>query len=121
MVADSGGAGQYRGGVAFRRRYEVLQDCTVVRRYDRYKYPPPGTQGGDAGGASKFVIKAGTPDETLTPAAGKFELDAGDVFYLESAGGGGYGDPKARARERLQHDIDQGYVTAEAAKEKYGV
>ncbi len=121
MVADSGGAGQYRGGVAFRRRYEVLQDCTVVRRYDRYKYPPPGTEGGDAGGASKFVIKAGTPDETLTPAAGKFELDAGDEFYLESAGGGGYGDPKARAPERLQHDIDQGYVTAEAAKEKYGV
>ena len=44
MVPDSGGAGEYRGGVAFRRKYQVLQDCTVVRRYDRYKYPPPGTR-----------------------------------------------------------------------------
>ena len=44
-----------------------------MRRYDRYKYPPPGTEGGDAGGASKFVIKAGTEEETLTPAAGKFD------------------------------------------------
>ena len=79
-----------------------------------------GREGGDAGGASKFVIKAGTEEETLTPAAGKFELDSGDVFYLESAGGGGYGDPKARAPERLKYDIEQGYVTAGAAKERYG-
>ena len=120
MVVDSGGAGEFRGGVAFRRKYEVLQDCTVVRRYDRYKYPPPGTKGGDQGGASKFVIKAGTADETLTPAAGKFELDNGDVFYLESAGGGGYGDPRSRAPERIARDVAEGYVSPEAATEKYG-
>jgi N-methylhydantoinase B len=121
MVPDSGGAGEFRGGVSFRRRYEVQQDCTVVRRYDRWKYPPPGAKGGENGGASKFVIRAGTNEEQETPAAGKFELQAGHVFYLESAGGGGFGDPAARDRERLACDIDEGYVSETAAREKYGV
>ena len=33
LVTDCGGAGEYRGGLAFRRIYELLQDATVVRRY----------------------------------------------------------------------------------------
>ena len=121
MVTDSGGAGAFRGGVSFRRRYEVLQDCTVVRRYDRRKYPPPGAQGGRDGGASKFVIRAGTNEEEETPAAGKFEIKEGQVFYLESAGGGGFGDPAERDRGRLARDIDEGYVSERAAREVYGL
>ncbi|MFP6733914.1 MAG: hydantoinase B/oxoprolinase family protein [Rhodospirillales bacterium] len=120
MVTDSGGAGEFRGGVSFRRRYEVGQDCTVVRRYDRRKFPPPGADGGADGGASKFVIRAGTAEEEETPAAGKFELKAGEVFYLESAGGGGFGDPRQRAAERLARDLEEGYVSQKAAKELYG-
>lgn len=120
MVPDSGGAGTFRGGVSFRRRYEVLQDCTVVRRYDRRKYPPPGAQGGRDGGASKFVIRVGTNEEEETPAAGKFEIEAGQVFYLESAGGGGFGDPAGRDRDRLARDIEEGYVSDRAAREVYG-
>lgn len=119
MVADSGGAGEFRGGVSFRRRYEVLQDCTVVRRYDRRKYPPPGAKGGQDGGASKFVIRAGTNAEEETPAAGRFELEAGQVFYLESAGGGGFGNPADRSPERLAQDIEEGYVTETAARAVY--
>ena len=121
MVPDSGGAGEFRGGVAFRRRYEVTQDCTVVRRYDRYKYPPPGAKGGQQGGGSKFVIRVGTDEEESTPASGKFELQAGHAFYLESAGGGGFGDPAERDPERLARDIDEGYVSKQAARDKYRI
>lgn len=121
MVPDSGGAGEFRGGVAFRRRYEVTQDCTVVRRYDRHKYPPPGAKGGQQGGGSKFVIRVGTDEEESTPASGKFELKAGHAFYLESAGGGGFGDPTERDPERLAHDIEEGYVSEQAARDKYGI
>ncbi len=120
MVQDSGGAGEYRGGIGFRRRYEVMQDCTVVRRYDRFKYPPPGAKGGDDGRASAFVIRAGTPEEELTPSAGKFEIQAGQVFYLETAGGGGFGAPASRDLDSLARDIAEGYVSEAAAKEKYG-
>ena len=76
---------------------------------------------GEPGGGSKFVIKVGTNEEESTPASGKFELKAGHAFYLQSAGGGGFGDPKARDRDRLAQDMDEGYVSAEAARDKYGV
>ncbi len=121
MVPDSGGAGEFRGGVAFRRRYEVLQDCSVVRRYDRWKYPPPGSRGGEAGGASSFVIRAGRSDELETPSAGRFELEAGQVFHLVTAGGGGFGNPADRDRESLLRDVAEGYVTKAAAAALYGL
>ena len=59
-------------------------------------------------------------ERELAGAAGKFALDNGDVFYLESAGGGGYGNPRSRAPERIARDVAEGYVSPEAATEKYG-
>ncbi|MGE5536987.1 MAG: hydantoinase B/oxoprolinase family protein [Gemmatimonas sp.] len=120
MVPDSGGAGEYRGGLAFRREYVLLEDATVIRRYDRAKFPPNGIAGGKTGRASRFVIRLGTPDETTTPASGRFEMKKGERFLLESAGGGGYGAPAKRAAERLASDVREGYVTPEAARRDYG-
>ena len=74
LVADSGGAGEYRGGLAFRRVYELLQDATVVRRYDRAKFPPNGVAGGKPGSRSRFVIHLGAENEQETPASGRYEL-----------------------------------------------
>jgi N-methylhydantoinase B len=121
LVPDSGGAGEFRGGLSFRRSYELLQDATVVRRYDRAKFPPGGVAGGSPGSRSRFVIRAGTPEERETPASGRFELRAGERFVLQSAGGGGYGDPRKRDRAALARDRAEGYVTAAAAKRDYGV
>ena len=120
MVPDSCGAGEFRGGLAFRRTYELLQDATVVRRYDRAKFPPNGVAGGKPGSRSRFVIHLGAQDERETPASGRYELRAGERFFLQSAGGGGYGDPKKRDRAALLADIAEGYVSAEAAKRDYG-
>jgi N-methylhydantoinase B len=120
LVPDSGGAGEFRGGLSFRRAYELLADGMVIRRYDRAKCPPQGIDGGKPGRASRFVIKAGTPDERETPASGRFDLKAGDRLYLESAGGGGYGTPAQRDPARLKRDIEEGYVTEDAAKRDYG-
>jgi N-methylhydantoinase B len=120
MVPDSGGAGEFRGGLAFRRAYELLQDASVVRRYDRARFPPCGVAGGRPGGKSRFVIRVGTKDEEETPAAGRYELRAGERFMLEGAGGGGYGDPRKRDRAALARDVAEGYVTVAAAKREYG-
>lgn len=120
MVADSGGPGEFRGGLAFRREYMLLEDATVIRRYDRAKFPPNGINGGKAGRASRFVIRLGAPSETVTPASGRFEMKKGERFLLESAGGGGYGDPKKRDPARLAADRREGYVTADAARRDYG-
>jgi N-methylhydantoinase B len=120
LVRDSGGAGQYRGGLAFRRVYELLQDASVVRRYDRAKFPPNGIAGGKPGSRSRFVIHLGGGGERETPASGRYELRAGERFLLQSAGGGGYGDPRKRDRAALERDIAEGYVSAEAAAREYG-
>src|SRR5579872_5051327 len=120
MVQDSCGAGEFRGGLAFRRIYELLQDASVVRRYDRAKFPPNGVAGGKPGSRSRFVIHLGADNEQETPASGRYELSAGERFLLQSAGGGGYGDPRRRDRVALLRDIAEGYVSPEAAAREYG-
>ncbi len=120
LIPDSGGAGAARGGLAFRRAYEMLADGTVIRRYDRAKCPPEGLEGGRPGRASRFVIRVGTAGEEETPASGRFELEGGTRFFLESAGGGGYGDPATRQRERIEADLREGYITREGARRDYG-
>jgi N-methylhydantoinase B len=120
MVRDSCGAGEFRGGLSFRRIYELLQDATVVRRYDRARFAPKGVAGGKPGSRSRFVIHLGTAEERETPASGKYELRAGERFLLQSAGGGGYGDPHKRDPAALERDIAQGYVSAASAERDYG-
>jgi N-methylhydantoinase B/oxoprolinase/acetone carboxylase alpha subunit len=47
-------------------------------------------------------------------------MAAGERFLLQSAGGGGYGEPGRRDPAALAHDLAEGYVTAEGAKRDYG-
>jgi N-methylhydantoinase B len=120
MVQDSCGAGEFRGGLSFRRIYELLQDATVSRRYDKAKFPPRGVAGGKPGSGSRFIIHLGGGDERETPASGKYELRAGERFLLQSAGGGGYGDPVKRDTAALKRDMAEGYVSAASAERDYG-
>lgn len=120
LIPDSGGGGEFRGGLSFRRTYELLQDAMVTRRYDRARIPPKGLEGGADGRASKFVIRADSPDEEETPASGRFALKAGEKFLLECAGGGGFGDPGRRDRRAVARDIDEGYVSPASAARDYG-
>ena len=47
--------------------------------------------------------------EALT--SGRFELRAGDCLIIESAGGGGYGDPARRLPLAIERDRAEGYVS----------
>src|SRR5258708_28730438 len=49
IVPDSGGAGCWRGGLSLTREYELLEDATVIRRFDKTKFPPRGRRGGQDG------------------------------------------------------------------------
>ncbi|MBX9773057.1 MAG: hydantoinase B/oxoprolinase family protein [Xanthobacteraceae bacterium] len=111
VVPDSGGAGQWRGGLALRREYELLEDATVIRRFNKIKFPPAGLAGGKAGTPARFVVRLGTKDEFETPASARFELKAGEKFLAQSAGGGGYGDPGKRDPTARARDAAEGYVT----------
>ncbi|HUK58254.1 MAG TPA: hydantoinase B/oxoprolinase family protein [Stellaceae bacterium] len=120
IIPDSGGAGRYRGGAAFRRRYQLLADATVVRRYDRARFPASGAEGGADGRASRFVLVAKDGSERAAPSSGRFEMKAGEGFYLDKAGGGGWGDPAKRDPAAVAHDVEEGYVSPEAAPRDYG-
>jgi N-methylhydantoinase B len=58
------------------------------------------------------------------PTPGKvsgYPLVAGDVVVMQSAGGGGYGDPLTRDPERVRQDVAAGYVSPARARAGYGV
>jgi N-methylhydantoinase B len=120
LVPDSGGAGQWRGGLSLEREYELLENATVIRRYDKSRFPPDGVEGGRAGRGARFVIRPGTAQEYVTPSSGRYEMRSGERFLLQSAGGGGCGDPRARDGAALARDVAEGYVTAAGAKKDYG-
>jgi len=113
LVPDSAGTGRWRGGLSMRREYELLEDATVVRRFDKSRFPPQGLAGGEPGGRSRFVVRLGTADELEAPASGRYEMKAGERFLVQSAGGGGYGDPHLRDRAAIDRDIAEGYVSGQ--------
>jgi N-methylhydantoinase B len=119
LLADSGGAGQWRGGLSVAREYELLENATVVRRYDKSRFPPAGLAGGKAGQGARFVIRVGSSNAYETPSSGRYEMHAGERFLLQSAGGGGYGAPGAREGAALARDVAEGYVSQDAARKDY--
>jgi N-methylhydantoinase B len=94
-----------------RREYELLEDATVIRRFNKTRFPPAGVAGGQAGTRARFVVRLGTPEEFETPASARVEMKAGERFLLQSAGGGGYGDPAKRDAAARARDAAEGYVT----------
>ena len=118
-LPDSGGIGASRGGLAFRRDYELLETATVVYRSDRAKVAPKGLLGGGDGAKSRFLVSPDTSNQTQYPGSFRETFDPGTVFSIQTAGGGGYGDPKSRHASELAHDVAEGYVSSNAAISDY--
>ncbi len=120
IAPNSGGAGCWRGGVSLLREYELLEDATVIRRFDKAKFPPRGLAGGKDGACARFVIGLGTNEEREILASGRYEMKAGARFLLRTAGGGGYGSPNTRDRAAIARDVEEGYVSRDGATRDYG-
>ena len=71
LVPDSGGAGHWRGGLSLQREYELLEDATVIRRFDKTRFPPNGVAGGKAGRRARFVIGSARRRNIETPASAR--------------------------------------------------
>jgi N-methylhydantoinase B len=124
FVPDTGGPGEFRGGLAFCRDYRCREDgMRMTIRTDRRRYPPHGLHGGHAGGSSSLVINPGSATERTLPTMpmGSIELNAGDVVQHTSAGGGGVGQPRKRAPDAVLADVLDGKVSPAAAHDLYGV
>ncbi len=121
---DSGGEGQMRGGLGMRRELRLLAgEARYSVLSDRAAIPPFGVGGaGPAAPVHVTVSRGGT--EVEFAALGKVTghpLATGDVVIMESAGGGGFGDPLARDPERVRDDVAAGHVSVERARDGYGV
>ncbi|WP_237217368.1 hydantoinase B/oxoprolinase family protein [Ruegeria lacuscaerulensis] len=123
IVADSGGAGRYRGGCGIVREYEILAEETMVAiRIDSVQNPPWGIHGGKSGRHGIAIVNPGTPQEVrLDPLSDGNMLKRGDILRIETGGGGGYGHPYDRPAETVLQDVLSGFVTADAARSEYGV
>lgn len=112
---DSGGAGQYRGGLGQIIRFEVRTDgpCSLSSMYDRVVYAPRGSQGG-ADGAAGAALLAGEP--SVSP-KGRSTVPPGKEITLLLPGGGGYGPAAQRPAAIVEQDVVDGYVSRKAADE----
>jgi len=119
------GDGEFRGGLGLRRDVRILGEAASLSVLgDKNIIPPFGVAGGVGGAANRFtVIRDGKTVEP-SPVPGKvgdFALERGDVVRMETSGGGGYGDPLARAPERVRDDVALGYLDRDQARQRYGV
>ena len=84
--------------------------------------PPNGSAGGASGRLGALWINPdGGEAKRLPTRYADYPLRAGDVFRLDTPGGGGYGDPLNRDPERVLADVREGAVSREAAERAYGV
>ena len=120
---DSGGPGRFRGGCGVIREIELLADEAVIAvRQDNILFPPAGVNGGHAGRPGRCIVNPGRSDErVLAPMSDGNVLRKGDVVRLLTSGGGGWGDPLDRPAERVRADVAGGFVSAESARQDYGV
>jgi N-methylhydantoinase B len=116
---DSAGAGRHRGGVGNVREYQLLVDVILTARTSNHRQGAWGLNGGEPPALSRAVINPDTPQAEEMDCMETRMVAAGTVVRLAQAGGAGYGDPRERPQELVQQDIDDGYVSPEAAALTY--
>ncbi len=110
---DSGGAGQWRGGLGQVREYEILDGpLTFSHRGERHTTPAEGLAGGEPGALAETVITRADGTREVIKSKIVTTLKAGDVVLMKTPGGGGYGPPDARDPARHAADEADGKLTA---------
>jgi N-methylhydantoinase B len=122
LIPDSGGAGQYRGGLGIRREYLNLEDARFSIRSTKHVIAPEGAARGGKGRTGDIIVNPDTDAAKQLPTRyADYPLKGGDQFRLLTPGGGGYGNGFARDPELVARDLNEGYVTPEGALRDYGV
>ncbi|MDT7806038.1 MAG: N-methylhydantoinase [Actinomycetota bacterium] len=119
LRVDSGGAGRRRGGLG-QVTTMVARDVdswSVNGNVDRVRAAASGVDGGGAGSPGRFGLHGGAD----LPSKSRVTLAAESVVDVTLPGGGGYGPPRERPVAAVLADVVEGYVSAEAAREVYGV
>jgi len=120
LRTDSGGAGQFRGGLGLSKSYLVNAPCTLFTTFDRTECPAWGVAGGMDGAPGSVIVES-VPGDCRNALKENMKLQAGDRVLIATGGGGGFGPPRRRTRENLIEDLTRGYVSKETASSVYGM
>jgi len=108
LRADSGGPGEFRGGLGQEILLENRSESPIAVSFltEHIIFPARGIAGGKPAACGILEING-------KPAHAKRQhvIDKGDTILMATPGGGGLGDPKRRNRARVQEDLEQGYIT----------
>lgn len=122
-IVDSAGSGQWRGGIGTETEYTIGSDNTQFVTFGDGDFIPAfGLFGG--GDSTLNTIELTFPDgEKKTPNNKDLwtGVPKGTRYYQTAGGGGGYGDPKKRDREKLANEVRDGLISEEAARDVYGL
>ena len=110
---DSGGGGTFRGGVGsvLRLRMETKAPATANTAGEGVKYAPYGLLGGADGFPHRYRLISGRSERPLRTKEVGIPVMPGDVFVVESSGGGGYGPARSRDAGAIAKDLENGVVT----------
>jgi len=116
------GAGRSRGGLGVVKEYRIVNsEATFTASFGRSKFPAWGAAGGEGGSPNYFVVeRAGEPPRRLSKATA-LRLTRGDLIQMHTGSGGGFGDPLERDPEQVAADVRESFVSADRAREVYGV
>ena len=89
--AGSGGRGRWRGGNGATRRVRFLEPMTAAILSGHRRIPPYGMAGGEPGDVGRNWVERADGSRTDLSYADETQMGAGDVFVIETPGGGGYG------------------------------
>jgi len=122
LAVDSGGPGEFRGGLGYEKVVRMLEDGYFMSIADRSILSCWGVNGGRAGRPFQVTIDPGGPTQREVDALADGEpVPAGTLIRIRTTGGGGWGDPLVREPGLVAQDVRWRKVSVAAAAADYGV
>lgn len=122
LKCDSGGSGFRRGGLGYDKQIRTLSECRLISNADRSILGCYGVNGGKAGASYQISVLGEDGEETVHPGmTDTVSVPAQTSVRVVTTGGGGWGDPLDREIEMVVYDLQCGLISAQAAREDYGV
>ncbi len=122
LRTDSGGAGLHRGGLGIDMRVRnLVEGKWNLEQARRRNCPPHGLRGGKPGAVGGYLVRLPAEKDFTSVAASHHPVPVDTQVIVRTGGGGGWGDPLARDAEAVRADIIDGFISAQSARDDYGV
>lgn len=120
LVPDTGGAGQYRGGLSISRTWRLrgIGEALLQVRSDRLKFAPYGLNGGAPGTKGRNILLTESGEREM-PSKFQVMIRDGDRIRMQTASAGGWGDARRRDVLRVAKDVREGRISPAASHAAY--